>query len=116
MGQAEHLHDRGTDKLIAAARAYDPTRVNVGEQDEVPEKFDEFTGPCDSKPAATLTVDVDVEDFKVGLFGVAYKLGILDAVNAIAADDELRSADKLRLVETVAAMKYSRPAAPTRQG
>jgi len=44
----QYLHNKGTDKLIADVRAYQP--ANMAEQDEVPEAFDEFTGPCDMQP------------------------------------------------------------------
>lgn len=36
MGQTEYLHDKGTDKLIADVLAFDPTKVNAGEEDEIP--------------------------------------------------------------------------------
>lgn len=35
MGQTEYLHDKGTDKLIADVLAFDPTKVNAGEEDEI---------------------------------------------------------------------------------
>lgn len=47
---SDYLHDKGTDKLIADVMAFDPTKVNPAEADEVPEAFDEFTGPCDMHP------------------------------------------------------------------
>lgn len=107
MTQDQYLHDRGTDKLIADVLAFDPTKVNPGEADEVPLAIlgqgdtavavvGNADGSIESKPYGWVTRHVDMEH------DIGFQSGIIAAINAIFADDELRSSDKARLAETLA--------------
>jgi hypothetical protein len=115
MNQTDHLHDKGTDKLIADVRAFDPTKVNPGEQDEVPEAFDEFTGPCETRPAAPAKSEpFDWVPKHVDMsFRIGYRSGILDCINAVLTS-HLSAADRCHLADAFAALKL--PADTTRQG
>jgi hypothetical protein len=115
MNQTDYLHDKGTDRLIADVRAFDPTRVNPAEADEVPEAFDEFTGPCETRPAAKAKSEpFDWVSKHVDMsYRIGYRAGILDCMNAVLIS-HLSAADRNYLVDVFAALKL--PADTTRQG
>lgn len=109
MTQNQYLLDKGTDKLIADVRAYKP--ANMAEQDEVPEMFDEFTGPCDTRPcpvagnvnrASVSKPDSWTKTYIDAAHTIGFQSGLIAAINAIFADDEIRTSDKARLAETLA--------------
>lgn len=112
--QTEYLHDRGTDKLIADVQAFDPSKVNPCEQDEVPEMFDEFTGPCDTRPAPTKSEPYDwVKQHCDSNYRIGFKSGILECINVVL-NSHLSAADRCRLVDAFAALKL--PSDSTRNG
>jgi hypothetical protein len=117
MNQTDYLHDKGTDRLIADVRAFDPTRVNVGEQDEVPEMFDEMTGPCETRPVGPAKSKFDLLDLAKEhgerTYHIGYRAGILDCINAVLTS-HLSAADRFRLVDAFAALKL--PSDTTRNG
>jgi len=121
MGQTEYLHDKGTDKLIADVLAFDPTKVNAGEADEVPEMFDEMTGPCDSRPPAPTRVDAKpidwAKEYADSVHRIGFHGGLLTAMEIVMDSSSLDSSERRVLVEKLRmAMKLTMPAASTRKG
>ena len=117
--QTDHLHDKGTDKLIADVRAFDPTRVNPAEADEVPEAFDEFTGPCDTRPAAKVEAKPAnwAKDYADSVHRIGFHCGLLTAMEIVMDSSSLDSGERRVLVEKLRmAMKLTVPAGTTRQG
>lgn len=115
MGQTEYLHDKGTDRLIADVLAYDPTKVNPAEADEVPEAFDEFTGPCETRPAAKAKSEPFdwVKDHVDMSYRIGYRAALLDCMDFVI-NSTLPAAVRRQLIEKFAAMNP--PAGTTRKG
>jgi len=118
MGTDAYLHDKGTDKLIADVRAFDPTKVNPAEADEVPIAIlgqgdtavavvGNADGSIESRPYGWVTRHVDMAH------DIGFQSGIVAAINAIFADDEIRTSDKARLANALAKIG---PAGTTRKG
>jgi hypothetical protein len=117
---SEYLHNKGTDKLIADVRAFDPTKINPAEADEVPLAI---LGQGDTATAVVGNADGSIETRPYGwvtkhvdaAHRIGFQSGIIAAINAVFADDELRSSDKARLAETLAKLEDA-PSGSTRQG
>lgn len=115
MGTDAYLHDKGTDKLIADVRAFDPTRVNAAEADEVPlavlgngdtavAVVGNADGSIESRPYAWVSRHVDMAHT------IGFHSGIVAAINAVYGS-HLSLGDKQRLAETLAKIE---PAGTTR--
>lgn len=116
MAQDQYLHNKGTDKLIADVLAFDPTKVSPAEADEVPLAI---LGQGDTAVAVVGNKDGSIETKPYGWVrgysdaqhDIGFMAGIVAAINAIFADDEIRTSDKARLAETLAKIE---PAGSTR--
>lgn len=115
MAQDQYLHNKGTDKLIADVRAFDPTKVNPAEADEIPLAI---LGQGDTAVAVVGNADGSIETRPYGWVTrhidmshtIGFQSGIVAAINAVF-DSGLSLADKQRLAETLAKIE---PAGSTR--